>query len=132
MAGPAVTGHEYDFKQAIRDTRAAMERTDLVTLATITLAKSHAGCAIDQFTADELPTIAKSMLHSTACLGMIVQKIPGISTASYSTANIVLNVSACAAVMILDHLEIDSLEASLAACSNDDPWPDQPGYGVQP
>lgn len=107
----------YDYEAATRDTRAAMKRTDLLTMATISLAQTHAACVRDHFPDDQLPVVVRQMLHSTACLGKVVQRMPSISVQAYSTANVVLNVQAMAAVLILDQLEIEQLEASLRADS---------------
>lgn len=111
-----MSGHHVDdFDNEILLVREAMKRTDPVMLATIALGRSRAECARENFTADELPVVARAMLHSTACLGSLVKTIPGVGPAAYSTTNAVLNVQACAAVMILVQDEIDALEASLRA-----------------
>lgn len=107
--------HQYDYEAAERDTRAAMKKTDLMTIAVVSLAQTHAACVRENFPDEELPIVVRQMLHGTACLGRIVKKMPSISVQAYSTANVILNVQACAAVLILDQLEIEALEASLRA-----------------
>lgn len=103
--------HEpYDFDDAIRRARAAMKKTDLMTIATVELARSVAAHLRQEFPADQQTTAARALIMATGCLGGQLTRIPAGNGQKWLAVTI-LNVQACAGVMVLDQLEA-SLKAS--------------------
>jgi hypothetical protein len=110
-----MSDHEsYNFDTAIRTCREAMKKTDLTTFATIALARSVAAHLRHEFPVDQQEAAARALILATGCIGGQLVSMPVHTPAGQKyLAAAMLNVQACAAVMVLDQLEIEHLEASL-------------------
>lgn len=113
-----MTSQPYDFDEALRTCRKAMSRADIdpTTWSTVTLAKKVVRHVREEFAADQLECVARAMIFATGCVGSNLAMMRATTPhAQMFLATTMLNVQACAGVLILDQLEIEALEASLRA-----------------
>lgn len=101
----------YDLDEAIEIARQAMRNGDAITWSTIQLARTMARHFADTFDADDLEPIARGLIYGSAVLGGQLEAQCRSSSAFLATVSI--NTQTMAAVLILDQLEIDQLEAAL-------------------
>lgn len=112
-----MTSEPYDYGEALRVCRKAMSSADPAMRSTVTLAKTVVREVREEFPPEELEGVARAMVFATACVGTHLAMMRDTPAAHLFLASTMLNIQACAGVLILDELEIEQLEASLRASS---------------
>ena len=107
-----MSASRYDLDQAIQIAREAMRRGDAITWSTLQLARTMADHFARTFDADDLEPIARGLIYGAAVLGGQLEGRPAVAAQSF-LATVSINTQTMAAVLILDQLEIDQLEAAL-------------------
>lgn len=106
----------YDFDLAIRTIREKMDAPDVTTVATKCIAEGFTKVMRGNLGADELVAACRSLIMSGGTLGHLSNRLEVLGV-NANSINLILNIQSVAAVMILDDLELERLEAELEAGS---------------